>query len=69
MAASPRGRGAPRQARDLGQLGTADADAVEISKRSLFSAEELDAKAQAVMKRREESGVADRVERLHLTGL
>ena len=52
------------EARNLGQLGTADADAVEISKRALFSAEELEAKAQAAMKRREESGVADRVERL-----
>ena len=43
------------EARNLGQLGTADADAVEISKRALFSAEELEAKAQAAMKRREES--------------
>ena len=46
----------------IGDVGLADA--VEISKRALFSAEELEAKAQAAMKRREESGVADRVERL-----
>ena len=53
------------EARSLGQLGTADADAVEISKRALFSAEELEAKVQVAMQRREASGVADRVERLH----
>ena len=52
------------QSRELGQLGTADADAVEISKRALFSAAELDAKAEAAMKRREVEGVADRVERM-----
>ena len=50
--------------RNLGQLGTADADAVEISKRALFRAAELEAKAQAAIQRREASGVADRVERM-----
>ena len=64
-------RGLPTEAappqheqRRLGQLGTADADALEISKRAFFSAEELEAKAQAAMKRREADGIADRVERM-----
>ena len=52
------------EARDLGQLGTADADAMEISKRALFSAAELEAKAQAAMGQREATGVACRVERM-----
>jgi hypothetical protein len=52
------------EARDLGQLGTADADALEISKRALFSAAELEAKAAAAMQRRVEAGVADTVERM-----
>ena len=51
------------QSADLGQLGTPDADAVEITKRTLFSAEDLEAKAQMAMQRRQETGVADRVER------
>ena len=51
------------QSADLGQLGTADADAVEITKRTLFSAEDLEAKAAAAMRRRQETGVADSVER------
>lgn len=52
------------QSADLGQLGTPDADAVEITKRTLFSAEDLEVKAEAAMKRRQETGVADRVERM-----
>ena len=50
------------QARDLGQLGTADADAVEISARALFSADELRSKAEAARTRRVEAGIADTVE-------
>ena len=64
-------RGLPTEAappqherRDLGQLGTADADATEISKRALFSAAELDAKAGAAMQRREAAGVTCSVERM-----
>ena len=49
-------------ARDVGQLGTADADAMEIAARALFSAEELRAKAQQERQRRIEAGIADGVE-------
>jgi hypothetical protein len=49
-------------ARDVGQLGTADADAVDIAARALFSAEELRAKAQRERQRRIEAGIADGVE-------
>ena len=52
------------QSADGAQLGTADVDGVEISKRALFSAEELESKAQAAMKRREATGVACAVERM-----
>jgi hypothetical protein len=48
----------------LGQLGTPDADAVEITKRTLFSAEDLEAKAEVAMQRRQATGVADSVERM-----
>ena len=51
-------RGLPTEAapphleqRDLGQLGTVDADAVEVSKRALFSREELDGMVEAAMQR------------------
>ena len=44
------------------QLGTLDADALAISQRALFSADELKAKAEQAMQRRVESGVADTVE-------
>eukprot|EP00966_Prymnesium_polylepis_P118866 2747676-Prymnesium_polylepis.1 len=50
------------QARELGQLGTADADAISIAQKSLFSAEQLRAKAEAARQRRVEAGVADSVE-------
>ena len=52
------------QSADLGQLGTPDADAVEITKRTLFSAEDLEAKAEAAIQRRQAAGVADKVERM-----
>ena len=52
------------EARDIGQLGTLDADAQEISKRAMFSAEELEVKAQQEMQRRIEAGIADAVERV-----
>ena len=50
------------QARDLGQLGTADADATAIAQRSMFSAEELRVKSEAERQRRVEAGIADPVE-------
>eukprot|EP00966_Prymnesium_polylepis_P333741 7389166-Prymnesium_polylepis.1 len=50
------------QARDLGQLGTADADATAIAQRSTFDPQQLRAKAEAERKRRVEAGVADTVE-------
>jgi hypothetical protein len=51
-------------ARDIGQLGTANADAIAIKSKALFSTAELEAKAQAAMKRREEAGISDSVERM-----
>ena len=50
--------------KDVGTLGTADADALEVEAKSLFSKEELKLKAQAALKRREEAGISDSVERL-----
>ena len=50
------------EARDIGQLATADKDAVIISKRALFSREELLAKAKEERQRRIEAGIADGVE-------
>ena len=50
------------EARDLGQLGTADADALEIQARALFSADELRAKAEVARQRRVVDGVADPVQ-------
>ena len=52
------------EARDLGQLGTADADATSIAQRSMFSADELRVKAELARQRRVEAGVADSVERM-----
>ena len=49
-------------ARDLGQLGTADPDAAGIASRALFSADELRAKAEQERQRRVEAGIADGVE-------
>ena len=50
------------EARNLGQLGTADADATAIAMRSLFSADELRRKAETERQRRVEAGIADGVE-------
>ena len=62
-------RGLPTEAspphhrcKDLGQLGAADADAMAIAGRALFSAEQLRAKAEARMQERVEQGIADPVE-------
>ena len=51
--------------RDLGQLGTADADAIEIEKKAMFSKEELDAQSEAAMQRRVAAGISDTVENLN----
>ena len=51
-------------AKELVQLGTADADALEIASKALFSAEELKIKAEAAVKRRETAGISDSVERM-----
>jgi hypothetical protein len=51
-------------AKDVGQLGTANADALAVKSKSIFSAEELARKTEEAMVRREASGIADRVERL-----
>ena len=51
-------------AKEVGQLGAANADALAIRSRAIFSAEELKAKAEAAVKRREEAGISDRTERL-----
>ena len=51
-------------AKELGQLGSANADALAIRSKALFSTAELKAKAEAAVKRREEAGISDRVERL-----
>ena len=50
------------QMRDLGQLGTADADALALEQRSLFSADELHAKMEKEVQRRLEAGISDPVE-------
>lgn len=47
---------------DLGQLGTRDENSLQISRRALFSKEELSRKADAEMQRRIEAGVQDNVE-------
>ena len=51
--------------RDLGRLGTVDADVADIEKKAVFSAEELAVKAEAEMQRRIEAGIADTVENLN----
>ena len=51
--------------RNLGTLGSVDADAAEIEKRALFSAEELHEKSEAAMQRRIEAGISDSVEDLN----
>ena len=65
-------RGLPTEAqpphhepRDLGQLGTLDADALEVRKQALFSTEELEVKAEAAMQRRAAAGISDEVEDLN----
>ena len=56
----------PQQVRrDLGTLGTVDADAAEIEKRALFSAEELAVKADQEVQRRLQAGISDSVEDLN----
>ena len=45
-------------------LGTADADALDIESKALFSTEELKAKAEAARQRRVEAGVQDNVENM-----
>ena len=51
-------------AKSLGQLGTANADALAIKSKALFSTAELKIKAEAEVKRREAAGISDSVERL-----
>ena len=48
----------------MAQLGTANADALAVQQKAIFSAAELERKTAEAMARREASGVADRVERL-----
>ena len=49
-------------ARDLGCLGTKDADALELESKALFSASELKTKAEAAVARRVAAGISDDVE-------
>ena len=51
-------------AKDLGQLGAANADALAIKAKAIFSTAELKAKAEAAVKRREAAGISDSVERM-----
>ena len=51
--------------RNLGVLGTVDEDAAEVEKCALFSADELDAKAEQEMQRRVAAGISDSVEDLN----
>ena len=51
-------------AKDLGQLGSACADALAIQQKAIFSVEELARKAEQAMARREAAGISDSVERL-----
>ena len=51
-------------AKDLGQLGTANADALAVKSKAIFSPEELARKSDEAMARREAAGISDRVERL-----
>ena len=48
--------------RDLGQLGTVDADADEVEKKAVFSAEELEVKSEAAVQRRLAAGISDPVQ-------
>lgn len=50
---------------NLGQLGTADADAAAIERRCVFSLAELERKAQLAMERRAAAGVSDSLEDLN----
>lgn len=50
------------QARDLGRLGTVDADAMEIKAKEIFSTSELRAKAEVALQRRATAGISDSVE-------
>ena len=51
-------------AKDLGQLGTANADALAIKSKAIFSTGELKTKAEEAVKRREAAGISDSVERM-----
>ena len=51
-------------AKDIGQLGAENADALAIKSKAIFSAEELERKSDEAMARREAAGISDRVERL-----
>ena len=51
-------------AKDVGQLGAANADALAIQSKALFSVDELKAKAEAAVARREAAGISDSVERM-----
>jgi hypothetical protein len=51
-------------AKDLGQLGTLNATAAAIKQKAIFSADELERKAQAAVARREAAGISDSVERM-----
>ena len=48
----------------MGQLGTADAGALAIQQKAIFSVDELARKAAEAVVRREAAGISDRVERL-----
>eukprot|EP00966_Prymnesium_polylepis_P007183 165724-Prymnesium_polylepis.1 len=50
--------------RERTQLGTADEDVLEVESRALFSAAELERKAEQAMQRRREAGISDNVEDL-----
>ena len=51
-------------AKDIGTLGTANADALAVKSKAIFSAEELARKSDEAIARREAAGISDRVERL-----
>ena len=51
--------------RNLGKLGTADADAMDVEKKAVFSTEQLAAMSDAEMQRRIAAGIADTVENMN----
>jgi hypothetical protein len=48
--------------KEMTQLGTADEDVLEVESRALFSAAELECKAELAMERRRAAGISDDVE-------